>query len=290
MISGDTQSFTQQPSEQRVWFLPCANTQLGQAVAEEALRDGDKVIVATSKSLNAEVISSETENCMIVDIYDHDSGALNKQSCIDAVIGAIDRFNRIDIMVTCSSTVHVGYIEEIEEWQLIDQFKKNFEIVVELTESIIPLFKSQGFGHIINITDSTSISGTPGLGLLSSSMKAIEGYSESIALTESANGIKVSTVQVANEVTLITNPNIFSAVRNNKYDTKPRDLIQHATKFPEEQFCDAVIGVLAIGGVKNPPARLFAGLEVVDLVREKISIASEELDDFSQVPQVSTSG
>jgi NADP-dependent 3-hydroxy acid dehydrogenase YdfG len=77
----------------RVWLIPCFNTNLGRAVAETVLSQGDIAVIGSSSKSN-ELVSKFPETCSIVDI-----DSANQALCQSAVASAVLKWNRIDIVL-----------------------------------------------------------------------------------------------------------------------------------------------------------------------------------------------
>ncbi|ANB11700.1 hypothetical protein AWJ20_4521 [Sugiyamaella lignohabitans] len=65
-------------------------------------------------------------------------------------------------------------------------------------------------GHIINVVDVNGILATPSLGLMTTAVRALEGYSESLALSVFEQNVKVTIVESALEVSVGTNPLVLA--------------------------------------------------------------------------------
>ncbi|ODQ67151.1 hypothetical protein NADFUDRAFT_45346 [Nadsonia fulvescens var. elongata DSM 6958] len=123
----------------------------------------------------------------------------------------------------------------------------------------------------------------PGLAAVTAANCAIEGYCESLAFEVAPYNIKVTVVEVPPEVGLFTNAVIFASegqIYKNTVTEKVRNTIESSDIFPSQAFRDAIDGILAIAAIDNPPGKLIAGLEAMNQVKEKLSIISEEMDDF----------
>ena len=69
-------------------------------------------------------------------------------------------------------------VEEVSDRQIRDQFETNFFGLLHVTRAVIPTFKKQGFGHILNLSSAGGRITLPLLGIYHASKFAVEGLSE----------------------------------------------------------------------------------------------------------------
>ncbi|KAF2156230.1 short chain dehydrogenase/reductase family protein-like protein [Myriangium duriaei CBS 260.36] len=211
----------------RVWFLTAASSPIGVALARHLLSHGDFVIagVAPGHFSNTGDVPSDTA-------YDEDFAtllseiaadatrrthlrvvALNPRSmaqCQSAMAEALVAFERVDILVCCSSFCAVGSVEELAATEasrmaVRDLFEVNFFSAVNIIKAALPSFRAARNGHIIVLTGISGHLGTPGLGLYCASQWAIEGYCDSLAYEVAPFNIRTTIVQPHVEIGVLTN-------------------------------------------------------------------------------------
>ena len=239
--------------------------------------------------------------------------------CQSAVAEAVQSFGRIDILFCCHSEVVVGTVEELSQSArtstlVHDQFETNFFGPVNIIKATLPIFRSKENGHIVLLTAITGHLGTPGLSMYCASQWAIEGYCDSLAYEIAPFNIKMTIIQPAMEVNVLThkitsappmsayaeetNPaplsrNILSGILDRLEGTSEptsgdqlhseevKSLYPPLSKGMKDRLvAETVHAVAAIGGHDNPPARHIVGFEGVATVKEKLKTVSEELEDF----------
>jgi NAD(P)-dependent dehydrogenase (short-subunit alcohol dehydrogenase family) len=77
--------------------------------------------------------------------------------CQTAIAEALGAFEKIDILVICSSEALVGAVEELSQSDRAQslvrvQFETNFFAPVNLIKSILPTMRLRRNGHIITLT------------------------------------------------------------------------------------------------------------------------------------------
>ncbi|WP_026701984.1 SDR family NAD(P)-dependent oxidoreductase [Salibacterium aidingense] len=87
---------------------------------------------------------------------------------------------QVVVLVNNSGYCQAGMVEGVTDQQWREQFDVNFFGVVSLTKALLPMFRSQRSGSIINISSVSGFLGFPGMGAYAGSKFALEGFSESL--------------------------------------------------------------------------------------------------------------
>lgn len=121
----------------------------------------------------------------------------------------LKQYQAIDVLVNNAGYALGGFSEEISTDQYRQQFETNFFGVISVTNAILPIMRSQGFGKIINMSSISGKIGFPGMSPYVASKHALEGYSESLRLELKPNGIDVVLIEPGSYST-----NIWSIIDN----------------------------------------------------------------------------
>ena len=166
-----------------------ASSGIGKATAIYFHQQGWNVI-ATMRSTEQETELNQMENVLLekLDVLNLDT--------IDQAIGkGIEKFGKIDALVNNAGYGAYGPLETFPRENIIRQFNTNVIGLLDVTRAIIPHFRSNHSGVIVNIS---SIGGqmTFALGSLYHGTKfAVEGISESLHYEMAQIGVKVKIVQ-----------------------------------------------------------------------------------------------
>ena len=115
-----------------------------------------------------------------------------------AVKELIQKEGRLDALVNNAGYGLIGAEESVTIDEAQKLFDVNFFGSLRLIQAALPTMREQHFGHIINISSASGVGAFPGLGLYAASKFALEGLSESLAVTVSPWNIKVSLVEPGN--------------------------------------------------------------------------------------------
>jgi NADP-dependent 3-hydroxy acid dehydrogenase YdfG len=170
-------------------FITGASSGIGKATAIHFQQKGWNVI-ATMRSPEKDTELSKLENVQL-DKLD----VLDVSSIEQAIKNGIAKFGKIDALVNNAGYGAYGPLESFPRENMIRQFNTNVIGLMDVTKAIIPHFRQQKDGVIVNIS---SIGGqmTFALGALYHGTKfAVEGISESLHYEMKEIGVKVKIVE-----------------------------------------------------------------------------------------------
>ena len=166
-----------------------SSTGIGKATALYFADKGWNVI-ATMRTPENETELTERDNVLVsrLDVLDLDS--------IQSTVAAgIERFGNIDVLVNNAGYGAFGPLEVIPRENLVRQFNTNVIGLLDVTQALLPHFRENKSGTIINIS---SVGGrmTFPLGSLYHGTKyAVEGISEALQYELGEVGVKVKLVE-----------------------------------------------------------------------------------------------
>ena len=109
-----------------------------------------------------------------------------------AIEHIVTKEGQIDVLVNNAGVGITGPLEEIPREELENQFSVNLFGPLEVIRAVLPQMRSQGSGHIINITSIAAYMGLPFRGPYSASKGALELITESLRMELRSFGIKVA--------------------------------------------------------------------------------------------------
>src|SRR5688500_14549662 len=116
-------------------------------------------------------------------------------SITSAVKGAIEKFGRIDAVVNNAGYGLLGPFEAASPEQIERQFETNVFGVFNVCREIIPYFRTQKRGTIVNITSLGGRVAFPFSSLYNATKFAIEGFTESLQYELEAFNIRVKLIE-----------------------------------------------------------------------------------------------
>ena len=177
-------------SDKKVWLVTGAGRGLGVDIAKAALAAGHAV-VATGR--NPEKVTSavgEHDDLLAVrlDVTDPAEGE-------SAVVAAVDRFGRIDVLVNNAGNFNAGFFEELSPEEFRAQIETTFFGPVNVTRAVLPVMRAQRSGLVITISSTAGLEGGEFTSAYAASKFAVEGWMESLAPEVAPFGIRTMLVE-----------------------------------------------------------------------------------------------
>ncbi|KUJ62731.1 short-chain dehydrogenase [Flavobacteriaceae bacterium CRH] len=166
-----------------------ASTGLGKAAAKKFASLGWNVI-ATMRSPEKETELNLLENVLLAKLDVED-----KASIKNAIELGIEKFGQIDTLINNAGFGVYGIFELSSEDQMRKQFEVNVFGVMNTVKAILPHFRKNQAGTIINISSKGGRVAFPAISLYHASKFAIEGFSESLSYELATQNIIVKLVE-----------------------------------------------------------------------------------------------
>lgn len=117
------------------------------------------------------------------------------ESVSEAVKAISTHFQNIDVLVNNAGFGLVGAFEGATEEQIHKQFETNVFGLMRLTKAVLPTFRAQKSGRIINVSSIAGRMAFPIYSLYNSSKFAVEGFSEALSYELKPFNIKVKLIE-----------------------------------------------------------------------------------------------
>jgi NAD(P)-dependent dehydrogenase (short-subunit alcohol dehydrogenase family) len=117
------------------------------------------------------------------------------RASIDAAVAAgIARFGRIDALVNNAGFSLFGVFEGVAREKIQEQFDVNVFGVMDVTRAVLPHFRQNKGGTIVNVSSGAGMFTLPMISLYCASKFALEGFSESLSYELASQNIAVKLV------------------------------------------------------------------------------------------------
>ena len=121
---------------------------------------------------------------------------VEKTDTISAAIeNGIRQFGKIDVLINNAGQGIFGVFETTPEESIRKLFEVNFFGVLQVTRAILPHFREQKRGMIVNVSSSTGRFTLPLMSIYAASKYGLEGFSESLSFELAAQNIKVKIIE-----------------------------------------------------------------------------------------------
>jgi NAD(P)-dependent dehydrogenase (short-subunit alcohol dehydrogenase family) len=173
----------------RTVLITGCSTGFGEATAR-LFADRGWNVIATMRRPEAGAALAKLGNVLVtrLDVQDRAS--------IDAALAeGIARFGRIDVLVNNAGFGLFGVFETTAPEKVREQFDVNVFGVMDVTRAILPHFRANRSGTVINISSGAGVFTLPMISLYCASKFALEGFSESLSYELAGLGIAVKIVE-----------------------------------------------------------------------------------------------
>ena len=266
----------------RVWLISGCSSGLGLALAARVLASGHRVIAtARNPTTLTELAARFPDTCRVFALDVTDSAQVKS-----AVAESAAAFGQLDVIVNNAGYGLVGAFEELGGEQIARNFSVNFFGALEVIRAALPILRSQGSGHIVNISAAAAISNYAGFSIYGASKWALEGVSESLATELKPLGIKVTIVQPGPSRTDFINSLERAGNHIADYDRTSGKFLRFLETMSGKQPGDpakAAEAIIAAVESDTPPLRLVLGKYANEKARKKFADAEKERAEWEHV-------
>ncbi|MEO8707366.1 MAG: SDR family NAD(P)-dependent oxidoreductase [Kofleriaceae bacterium] len=175
----------------KVWMITGASAGFGQALAEEVIARGERVVVAARTAAALEALVARAPDRVLAVRMDVTRG----DDITAGVAAARARFGDIDVLINNAGYSMVGAVEETSEAELRTLMETMFFGPVALTREVLPRMRERKAGTIVQITSVAALGTAAGFGPYCAAKHALEGLSECLAKEVAPLGIRVLLVE-----------------------------------------------------------------------------------------------
>ncbi|MCT4614107.1 MAG: SDR family oxidoreductase [Marinifilaceae bacterium] len=147
-------------------------------------------VIATMRNPEKETELNQLENVFVTHL-----DVTNKDSILKSVAEGIEKFGKIDILVNNAGFGIYGPIEDATEEQVRKQMEVNYFGLVNVTKAVLPHFRSNREGVIINFSSVGGRVVFPYLSMYHATKFAVEGLTESLQYELNPFGIKLKLIE-----------------------------------------------------------------------------------------------
>lgn len=268
--------------KQRVWFITGASTGFGRRLAEQTLALGDQV-VATARQPEqlADLAALYGEACLAAQLDVTDQASVDR-----AVEAALAKFGRVDVLVNNAGYGLAGAIEEATEEEFLPVFATNVFGLIHVTRALLPQFRKQRSGNIVNLSSVGGLIGSPGWGYYNASKFAVNGFSEALAAELSPLGVHVTIVEPGPFRTdFLGRSGVEAKQRIADYDRTAGKTRQYFHDQAGKQMGDpakAVAAIIAAVQAPAPPRHLVLGKLALDRMSARLDQWKKDLDAWKE--------
>jgi NAD(P)-dependent dehydrogenase (short-subunit alcohol dehydrogenase family) len=265
------------------WFITGTSQGFGYELVRAALQRGDSVVATSRNSERVQKeFAAEADRLLAIPL-----DLRNPANIAAGVEEAVQRFGRIDVLVNNAGHGLVGALEEASDPEIKNVFEINVFGLIRLTRAILPYFRKQHSGHVVNLSSIGGLVGLPGWGMYSATKFAVEGLSEALAAEGAPLGIKVTIVEPGPFRTDFLGGSLTTAKeRIADYESTAGQSRQYAIDRNGAQQGDPRLAAKAIIQAvtsENPPLHLLLGALACQRAATKIESLQKDFEAWRDV-------
>lgn len=222
----------------KVVLITGASSGIGLHTAKLFQTKNWKVAATMRTPENAEELKRIVDvECIRLDVTD-------VESIKSAIAATLDKFGRIDAVVNNAGYGLLGAFELATPEQIERQFATNVYGVMNVCREILPYFREQKRGTIVNVTSVGGLMTFPASSLYNATKWAVEGFSESLQFEVAQFNIRVKIIEPG-------------PIKTDFYDRSP-ELTQRDGLTSYDGFVSRVMETMNKGGANAPDGSVVA--------------------------------
>ncbi len=270
-------------TQKQTWFITGASKGFGLELTENLLQEGHNVVV-TSRNQNA---FSKLKELYPEQLLPLSMQVIDEQDVTHKISEALAHFGKIDVLVNNAGYGLFGTMEELSMQEIRDMYDVNVFGVILVSRAILPHFRQNKSGTILNIASVAGSYTGAALGLYSSTKAAVIQFSEALKAEVQEFGIDVCAVCPGgfrtdfldgSSMTLAQNPiNEYTLVRNNitRYSTLNHQQGGDPKKFP--QFIKDLLKLQEL------PSRIYVGSDALRMMGRRLDEISSNIEKHQEL-------
>ena len=175
----------------QTWFITGASGGLASCITRRLLERGDRVAATVRKPGVLDDLQAQYGS----QLWQAHLDLTNPKQVAEVVERAYIELGTIDVFVNNAAYGLYGAVEEASDRQIEHLFMTNVLGSLRAARAVLPFFRKQGRGHIVQISSMAGHYSIPGMGLYCSSKWAVEGAFEALAKEAAPFGIKTTIVE-----------------------------------------------------------------------------------------------
>jgi NAD(P)-dependent dehydrogenase (short-subunit alcohol dehydrogenase family) len=265
----------------KVWFITGSSRGLGRNLTEAVLESGEQVAATARKpeELN-DLIEKYKDQILPLKLDVTDNAEISK-----AILGTIDHFGRIDVLVNNAGFGVTGVTEAFTEEQVQSQLETNLYAPIAITRAVLPYMRKQRSGRILQISSIGGRIGNPGLSIYMAAKFGLSGFSEALAKEVAPLGIYITSVEPGGFRTDWGGASMTYAGHVEGYDKTVDSMIDyiknHYTPLGDPEKAAKVM--IELAAEPNPPVHLILGSESAGMLKQYFADRQEEYDKWLPV-------
>ncbi len=176
--------------QNQVAIITGATSGIGRSVARELGGAGMRLVLTGRREERLRELATDLDACETI------AGDITEPSFPGRLLNAaIDRFGRCDAVFNNAGVMHTASIEETDIEVMARMVRINVEAMVRVAYTALKHFRTQGSGHLVNVSSILGTKVRPTAGVYAATKYAVEALSEALRMEVAKSAVKVSTIE-----------------------------------------------------------------------------------------------
>jgi len=265
-------------SDKKVWLVTGAGRGMGVDIARAALAAGHAVVATGRNPAKVTSAIGADDDLLAIRLDVTDPGDAKM-----AVAAAMDRFERIDVLVNNAGNFNAGFFEELSP----DEFRAQIETTlfgpVNVTRAALLVMRAQRSGLVVTISSTAGSVGGEFLSAYAASKFGVEGWLESLAPEVAPFGIRTMLVEPAFFRTELLTPESTKYAESSiaDYAERTEQTVTAWKSINGQQGGDPAKlaeALVRLAAREDPPLRFPAGADAVTTFENRAKLLLEQAD------------
>jgi NAD(P)-dependent dehydrogenase (short-subunit alcohol dehydrogenase family) len=262
----------------KIWFITGAGRGMGVDIAKAALAAGHKVVATGRNTDKVAKALGKSADLLVVKL-----DITKPADAESAVKAAVDRFDRIDVLVNNAANFYAGFFEELSPEQMERQLSTSLIGPMNVTRAVLPVMRKQRSGLIITISSTAGLIGFEFGTAYAASKFGLEGWMQSLQAEVEPFGINTITVNPGFFRTeLLTEESTNFAERTiEDYNERRAKQMEFWKGYNGQQSGDPAKlaqALITISSEEKPPRRFIAGADAIGTAEQVVATLQQQIN------------
>ena len=270
-------------TDKKVWLITGAGRGMGVDIAKAALAAGHAV-VATGRNTDTVAAALGHDDDLLAVKLD----VTDPADAEAAVQAAVQRFGRIDVLISNAGNFYAGFFEEISPEDFRAQVETTLFGPLNVTRAVLPVMRAQRSGLVVAISSTAGIMGGEFCTAYAAAKFGVEGWIESLTPEVAPFGIHTMLVEPGFFRTELLTPEStkYSESSIDDYAERTQQTITAWSGMNGRQGGDPAKladALIQLASQDEPPLRFAAGADAVATVEQKAQTLLAQADAYREL-------
>src|SRR5215217_5264359 len=272
-------------TDKKVWIVTGAGRGMGVDIAKAALAAGNAV-VATGR--RPEAVERALGGAQLDDLQVVKLDGTSPADAEAAVQAAVERFDRIDVLVNNAGNFYAGFFEEISPEDFRAQIETTLFGPMNVTRAVLPVMRAQRSGLVMSISSTAGIVGQEFCTAYATSKFGVEGWMESLTPEVAPFGIRTMVVEPGFFRTELLTPEStnYAEPSIDDYAERTEQTVAVWNSMNGQQGGDPAKlakALVQLASQDEPPLRFAAGADAIATVEQKAKDLLAQADAYREL-------